>query len=138
MASVSHRHLHPSLEKTREEHRAIAVMVEPDPYLSYCWKRMWSYSWEHEIDYHTHPKGSLPQGDHGPEAMTAYPISGDSTNTGTAMHIGVKSRVHPLERSVMVFMFPSTRDGHERGGHTVPSMLPEQTYFISKADKAGL
>ncbi|CAO2594823.1 Dual specificity protein kinase CLK3 [Lemmus lemmus] len=54
-----------------------------------------------KIDYHTHPKGSLPQGDHGPEAMNAYPTRGDTANTVTAIHIVVKSRAHPLERPAM-------------------------------------
>lgn len=56
--------------------------------------------------------------------MTAYPTSGDTGNTVTAIHIGVKSGAHPLERTAMGLHGLDTGDGHERGGHTVPASMP--------------
>ncbi|XP_027270752.1 dual specificity protein kinase CLK3 isoform X4 [Cricetulus griseus] len=77
-----------------------------------------------KVDYDTHPEGSLPQGDHGPEAMTAYPTLGDTGNTVTAIRIGVKSGAHPLERTAMGLHVLDIGDGHEREGHTVPASMP--------------
>lgn len=56
--------------------------------------------------------------------MTAYPTSGDTANTVTAIHTGVKSGAHPLERTAMGLHVLDIGDGHERGGHTVPASMP--------------
>lgn len=77
-----------------------------------------------KVDYDTHPEGSLPHGDHGPEAMIVYRTSGGTGNTGTAIHIGVKSGAHPLERTAMGLHVLDIGDGHERGGRTVPASMP--------------